>query len=160
MDFNTALNSLIADLTPQPWDYTTPDGTTLRVIPAGLRENAGYAEVLIRITRPDANGLYSYGITGPKSRGVAEVGVTTTGLPALIEALKARAAWEDAELVYGVLTVTPGADGVAVTVTEVHSADREETVAMLLPEAQRLPLASALARALDVARSWEDQPQP
>jgi hypothetical protein len=160
MDFHTALNSLIADLTPQPWDYTTPDGTTLRVIPAGLRENAGYAEVLIRITRPDATGLYSYGITGPKSRGVAEVGVTTTGLPGLIEALKARAAWEDAELVYGVLTVAPGADGVAVTVTEVHSADREETVAMLLPEAQRLPLASALARAMDVARSWEAEPQP
>jgi hypothetical protein len=159
MDFRDALNIVTAELTPQPWDHTTPDGTTLRVIPAGLRADKGDAEVNIRITRPDASGLYSYGITGPKSRGVAEVGVTTTGLPALIEALKARAAWEDAELVCGELTVNPGAGGMAVTVTEVHSADREETVAMLLPEAQRLPLASALARALDVARSWEDEPQ-
>jgi len=155
MDFHDAVRNVIADLTPQPWDYTDAEGTTLRAIPAGLRENAGYAEVLIRITRPDASGLYSYGITGPKSRGVAEVGVTTTGLPDLIEALRARVAWEDAGLVYGRLAVNPGADGVAVTVTEVHSADREETVTMLLPEAQRLPLASALARAMDVARSWE-----
>jgi hypothetical protein len=29
-------------------------------------------------------------------------------------------------------------------------------VTMRLPEAQRLPLASALRRALDVARGWED----
>lgn len=156
MDFRTALNITIAELTPQPWDYTTTDGTTLRVIPAGLREDAGYAEVLVRVTRPDATGLCDYGITGPDSRGVAEVGVTTTRLPSLIEALTERTAWEDTGLVLGALAVAPDADGVMVCVTEVHGRDQEVCVSMCLPEAQRLPLASALARALDVARSWED----
>jgi hypothetical protein len=154
MDFRDALNTAIAELTPQPWDYTTPDGTTLRVIPAGLCEAPGYAEVLIRITRPDATGLYAYGITGPDSRGVAEVGVTTTGLPGLIEALTSGTGWEDAGLVCGTLAVRPGAGGVLVTVTEVHSSERQETVTVLLPEVQRMPFASALRRALDVARGW------
>ena len=155
MDFQTALNTVIAELTPQPWDYTTTDGTTLRVIPAGLREDAGYAEVLIRITRADATGLCEFGITGPDSRGVAEVGVTTSGLPALIEALTERTGWEDTDLVAGSLAVSPDASGVAVQVTEVHSGEQGETVSMRMPEAQRLPLASALRRALDVARGWE-----
>ena len=162
MDFHTALNSVIADLTPQPWDYTDNAGTTLTVIPAGLRAEPGEAEVYVRITRSDATGLGDYGITGPNSRGVAEVGVTTSALPALIEALTERTVWRDDLLVAGTLTVVAGAlaaapdgDGVAVTVTEVHSAEREETVAVWLPEAQRLPLASALSRALDVARGWE-----
>ena len=156
MDFRDALNTTLADLTPQPWDYTTPDGTTLRIIPAGLRETAGYAEVLVRITRADATGLYEFGITGPNSRGVAEVGVPTSLLPALIEALTVGAEWEDVGLVCGTLVVAPGAGGVKVTVTEIHGRGQEVTVATVLPEAQRLPLASALHRALDVARSWED----
>jgi hypothetical protein len=155
MNFQHALGIVIAELTPQPWGYTTDDGTTLRVIPAGLRETAGYAEVLIRITQPDATGLCEYSITGPDSRGVAEVGVPTASLPDLIEALTERAGWEDAQLVAGMLTVLVDEEGVAVTVTEVHSAEREETVFVRLPEAQRLPLAAALARALDVAKGWE-----
>lgn len=156
MDFNTAYNIAIGETTPQPWDYTAHDGTRLRIIPAGLRESAGYAEVLIRITRADATGLAEFGITGPDSRGVAEVGVTTTDLPALIVALTERTGWRDDCLVSGALAVIPDGDTVAVVVTEVHTADREETVSMLLPGAQRLPLASALQRALDVARAWED----
>ncbi|MFE5368178.1 hypothetical protein [Streptomyces mirabilis] len=156
MDFRDAINILAAELTPQPWDYTASDGATLRVIPAGLRETAGYAEVLIRITRADATGLCEFGITGPNSRGVAEVGVTTTGLPALIEALTERTAWEDTGLVFGALTVVPDAEGVMVRVTEIHGRDQEVTVSTVLPDAQRLPLASALRRALDVARGWED----
>jgi len=156
MDFRDALNTVIAELTPQPWDYTTEDGTTLRIIPAGLRESAGYAEVLIRITRANASGLYDFGITGPDSRGVAEVGVTTTDLPGLIQALTDQATWEGDDLVAGALNVRAAPSGVAVTVTEVHSAEREEKVFITLPEAQRLPLASALRRALDVARGWED----
>lgn len=156
MDFNTALNQTIAELTPQPWDHTTPDGTTLRIIPAGLRANAGYAEVLIRITRADATGLGGYGITGPASRGVAEVGVTTTGLPALIEALTEGSPWWDAGLVCGSVEVVPGESGVTVRVTEDHGNGIEVAVSVTLPAAQRLPLASALARALDVAKSWED----
>lgn len=161
MDFHTALNQVIAELTPQPWDYTTPDATTLRVIPAGLRENPGCAEVLIRITRPDASGLYEFGITGPDSRGVAEVGVTTADLPALIAALQGCAGWEQAEG-WGDPTrivVTPTLN---VTVTEGHHDGGRwiaVTESVQLPDAQRLPLASALARALDVARGWEDSPQ-
>ena len=156
MNFRDAFNIAIAELTPQPWDYTTADGTTLRIIPAGLREDAGYAEVLVRITRANASGLYDFGITGPDSRGVAEVGVTTTDLPGLIQALTDQATWEGDDLVAGALTVCADPSGVAVTVTEVHSEEREETVFTTLPESQRLPLASALRRALDVARGWED----
>lgn len=166
MDFHTALNIVIAELTPQPWDHTSADGTTLRVIPAGLRADRGDAEVLIRITRRDATGLYAFGITGPNSRGVAEVGVPTSLLPDLIEALTQRAVWRNEGLVAGTLAVVangiatvPDGDGVLVAVTEVHSVEREETVVMRLPEVQRLPLASALRRALDVARGWEDSPK-
>lgn len=163
MDFKDAFSTVIAELTPQPWDYTDAEGTTLRVIPAGLRADQGAAEVNIRITRGDASGLAEFGITTPNSRGVAEVGVPTRLVPALIEALTQRTVWRDESLVSGTLIVVandvasmPDGDGVLVAVTEVHSADREETVAMRLPDAQRLPLASALARALDVARGWED----
>lgn len=162
MNFRDAVNALTAELTPQPWDYTDADGTTLRVIPAGLHSDPGNAEVLIRITRPDATGLCVYGITGPDSRGVAEVGVPTRLLPDLVEALTQRTVWRDESLVAGTLSVIandiatmPDGDGVLVAVTEVHNAERKETVAMRLPDAQRLPLASALRRALDVARGWE-----
>ncbi|WP_269859655.1 hypothetical protein [Streptomyces sp. RPT161] len=59
-------------------------------------------------------------------------------------------------VVAGTLAATPDGGNVVVVVTEVHSAEREETVAVRLPGAQRLPLASALRRALDVARRWEN----
>jgi hypothetical protein len=155
VDFRDALNNVIAELTPQPWDWTDHAGTTLRVIPAGLREDPGCAEVLIRITRPDASGLYEFGITGPDSRGVAEVGVTTAALPALIQALNERTWWADTALPAGALLVAVGTGGVLVGVTEVHGPGQQVTVDVVLPEAQRLPLASALQRALDVARGWE-----
>ena len=156
MDFRDALNTVIAELTPQPWDYTMASGTTIRVNPAGLRADKGDAEVLIRITRADATGLYDYGITGPDSRGVAEVGVPTSLLPGLIQALTSQETWEDNSLIAGALFIRPDVSGVAVTVTEIHSVEREEKVFASLPEAQRRPLASALRRALDVARGWED----
>jgi len=156
MDFHTALNTMTAELTPQPWDYTMACGTTLRVIPAGLRSDPGEAEVLIRITRPDASGLAEFGITGPDSRGVAEAGVPTAVLPDLIQALTDRETWEDNTLIAGALFVRPDVSGVAVTVTEIHSVERQEEVFASLPEAQRLPFASALCRALDVAKGWED----
>lgn len=155
MDFNTAFNQTIADLTPQPWDHTTSDGTTLRVIPAGLRADQGEAEVLIRITRPDATGLAEFGITGPDSRGVAEVGVPTASLPDLIGALTGRSGWA-ADLLSGSVATFPGAPGVVVIVSEVHSTGVEVTETVRLPEAQRMPFASALRRALDVAKDWED----
>jgi hypothetical protein len=155
VDFNTAYNQVIAELTPQPWDYTMACGTTLRVIPAGLRADKGDAEVLMRITSADATGLYEFGITGPDSRGVAEVGVPTAVLPDLIQALTDRETWEDNTLIAGALFVRPDVSGVAVTVTEIHSVERQEEVFASLPEAQRLPFASALRRALDVAQGWE-----
>lgn len=156
MNFNDALNTTIAELTPQPWTYTTPDGTTLRVIPAGLRADRGEAEILIRITRADATGLCEFGITGPDSRGVAEVGVTTEDLPKVIEALTERGWWADNTLVSGALLVAAASGGVVVGVTEIHGVGQHVDVGIVLPEAQRLPLASALRRALDVARGWED----
>jgi hypothetical protein len=155
MDFREAFNAVIAELTPQPWDYTSDDGTTLRVIPAGLREDPGRAEVLIRVTQPDATGLCEFGITGPNSRGVAEVGVTTTDLPKVIEALTEQGWWADNTLISGALLVAAASGGVFVGVTETHGAGQHVDVGMVLPKSQRLPLASALARALDVARSWE-----
>lgn len=155
MDFNTAWNIVRTDLTPQPWDHTTADGTTLRIIPAGLRDEPGCAEVLIRITGPNAAGLAEFGITTPDSRDVAEVGVPTATLPALITALTDRTGWENTGLPDGRIAVIPGVPGVAVSVTEAHSVGREVTVTVCLPEAQRMPLTSALARALDVARGWE-----
>ena len=155
MNFQDALNTVIAELTPRPWDYTDTSGTTLRVIPAGLRADAGNAAVLVRITRADATGLGEFGITGPDSRGVAEVGVTTTDLPKVIEALTERGWWADNTLVSGALLVAAAPGGVVVGVTETHGAGQHVDVGMVLPEAQRLPLASALRRALDVALSWE-----
>jgi hypothetical protein len=155
MDFQTALNNVLADLTPQPWDWTADDGTTLRVIPAGLRADKGSAEVNIRVTRADATGLGDYGITGPNSRGVAEVGVPTRLLPDLIQALSDGESWADNALIAGTLLVTVKACAILVAVTEVHGPGCQVAVDVTLPEAQRLPLASALGRALDVAKSWE-----
>jgi hypothetical protein len=51
--------------------------------------------------------------------------------------------------------VAPDADGVVVRVTEIHGRDQEVTVSMHMPDGQRLPLTSALRRALDVALGWE-----
>lgn len=158
MDFRDAINIVIAELTPQPWDFTTPDATTLRVIPAGLGEDPGQAEVLLRISGPLVTGLYEFGITGPDTRGAAEVGVTTTDLPSLIAALEGRAGWEQAES-WGDPTRIVVTSTLHVTVTEGHH-DGDQWIAVTesvqLPEEQRMPLASALRRALDVARGWED----
>lgn len=159
MNFHDALGNLIAELTPQPWDYTTPDGSTLRVIPAGLREDPGCAEVNIRITAKTVTGLYDFGLTGPATRGAAEIGVTTSTLPALIAALEGRAGWDQADGGGDPtrLLVTPT---LHITVTEGHHDGVRwigVTESLQLPEAQRLPLASALGRALDVARGWEGE---
>lgn len=81
--------------------------------------------------------------------------MTTTDLPALIEALTERTVWRDEHLVAGALRVTPAADVVFVDIWEEHGGGRTTAVSVLLPDAQRLPLASALRRALDVARGWE-----
>lgn len=155
-DFRQAINTVIAELTPQPWEYTTPDGTTLTVIPAGLREEPGCAEVNIRVTTPDVTGLAEFGITTNRTRGAAQIGITTTALPALIRALDQSASWEGVTLGMDAVAVTITGDGVHLAVTEVHYGPRrEETATIFLPAAQRQPLASALRRAGDVASGWE-----
>jgi hypothetical protein len=150
MDFRDALNIVIAELTPQPWDYTTEDGTRLRVIPEGLRQDPGDGVVEIQIVEaahvqavPD----------GP------EYPMRSVDVPGLIAALNERREWTTRD--WGdILTVRPEPEGMrlAYTVydrdTTGQPADIDRTI--LVPEAQRLPLASALARALDVARSWEN----
>ena len=149
MDFNTALNSVIADLTPQPWDWWTPDGTRLRVIPEGLRQDAGDGVVEIQIC-PAAHVQVTP--TGP------EYPMRTVDVPGLITALTDRTEWTTTD--WGdVLTVRPEGDGMrlAYTVYDRDTTGRPADVdrSILVQEAQRLPLASALARALDVAKSWE-----
>lgn len=145
MDFNDAINIVIAELTPQPWDYTTPDRTTLTVISAGLREARGYAEVMLRVTVDKATA--------------AEVGVTTTYMVSLLHALDTRTGWEYSTSYGSDLNVTPDSDGLVLIVSETDYETQgypTTTAAIRIPEAQRLPLASALRRALDVARGWED----
>jgi hypothetical protein len=159
MDFRKAFHQNIADLTPQPWDWTTPDGATLTVIPAGLpHAEPGTAEVYLRITR---NKLHA-----------AQAAITTTDMPALIAALSEPVTghWEHEPHYpdgtpkgrigtwlgddYG-LALNPMQDGFSLTAME-DTGGGIVAASLTLPEAQRLPLASALRRALDVSRSWED----
>lgn len=153
MNFKDALAQTLAELTPQPWDYTTPDGTPLTVIPAGLREDLGAAEVYIRLT-------------ASKTLAV-QAAVNTTDLPALIAALgepvteawELTAHWPDGTpkgLLDGGVALAPVDGGLSLIVTE-ETSEGEVSAAVRLPEAQRMPLASALGRALDVARAWEDE---
>lgn len=154
MDFHTGLNQTIAELTPQPWDYTTPDGTRLRIIPEGLRQDPGDGVVLIQIC--EAAHIQATP-TGP------EYPMRTVDVPGLIGALADRTEWTTSD--WGdLLVVRPEGDGMrlAYTVydrdTTGQPADVDRTV--WIPEAQRMPLASALGRALDVAKGWEDAEDP
>lgn len=136
MDFNDALNIAIGEITPQPWDYATPDGTTLTVIPRGWGADAGEAEVLIRVTVDKALA--------------AQIDITTTEMPQLLAAIEAGDAWEFTPLMSDFVTLAPATGGgLVLTVTEVsypNGADRPvlTPAAIALPAAQRLPLASAL----------------
>jgi hypothetical protein len=148
-DFRQALNIAIAELTPQPWDFTDGSGTTLTVIPAGLKADAGEAEVMIRVTADKTLA--------------AEIGIATAAMPELLTALKDGTAWEHVTILDDVLTVTPAPDGgTVITVLEVgyatssYDSRYETTTAIHVPARQRMPLASALSRATDVARGWED----
>ncbi|MFB6955467.1 hypothetical protein ACFCYB_00165 [Streptomyces sp. NPDC056309] len=152
MDFRTALNGLLGQLTPQPWEYTAPGGGTLTVIPAGLREDPGQAEVYVRITFSKTQA--------------AQCAVTTTDLPNLIATLSEPvtsewelvAHWADGtpkpDLLDGGIALEPVFGGFTITVTS-ENGGSTATATMGLPEQQRMPLASALRRAMDVARDWE-----
>ncbi|KOX32811.1 MULTISPECIES: hypothetical protein [Streptomyces] len=141
MDFHTAIASVTADLTPQPWTYTTHDGgITLTVVPAGLREDPGFAEVILRI---GAIGQFFD----------VEACIPSREMPALIDALTGNRMWSyDTDDVWAQLTPF-GGGGMLLTISEDLEADDEPQVHV--PEGQRMPLASALRRALDVARGWE-----
>lgn len=141
MDFRTALNTVTAELTPRPWDYTDNAGTTLTVVPAGLREDPGRAEVIVRIK---AIGQFFD----------ADAGIPSRDLPAMIDALTTNRVWSyDTLDDVGVELAPAGAGGLRL-ILEVDLDDDQPEI--LIPEAQRLPLASALRRALEVARGWED----
>lgn len=150
MDFHDAIRIVTAEPTPQPWDYTSAEGTRLRIIPEGLRQDPGDGVVLIQIC-PAANVQVTP--DGP------EYSVRTAYMPELINALTDRTEWTTEDGWSDVLTVRPDGDGMrlAYTVwdrdTPGEPADVDRTI--LVPESQRLLLASALRRALDVARGWE-----
>ena len=147
MDFRDAFNIVTAELTPQPWDYTAADGTTLTVTPAGLRADRGRAEVIIRVTESESLPV--------------EIGVTTAELPGMIDALAGCQDWRHQTTLDSIIAalIVPSGDAF-LFVTEVDwSRDddrRLASAAVRVPDEQRLPLASALRRALDVARGWED----
>jgi hypothetical protein len=149
MNFRDALSIVIAELTPQPWDWTDPDGTRIRVIPEGLRQDPGDGVVEIQICEAAHVQVTPDGPEYP---------MRSVDVPGLIAALTGRTEWTTSD--WGdLLAVRPEGDGMrlAYTVydrdTTGQPADVDRTI--LVPEAQRLPLASALQRALDVAHSWE-----
>ncbi|MFD9222042.1 hypothetical protein ACFWDI_18970 [Streptomyces sp. NPDC060064] len=148
-DFQHAIATVIAELTPQPWDYTDGTGATLTVIPAGMRADAGCAEVYVRVTASHTEAAW--------------VGITTADMPALLDALEAGTAWTHDTILHDSLTLAFNEDGaITLTVTEFDwtTASRDDSTATVhLPAGQRLPLASALARATDHARGWEDAPE-
>jgi hypothetical protein len=141
VDFHTALNQVIAELTPQPWDYTTHDGgITLTVIPAGLREDPGCAEVLVRIK---AIGQFF----------AVEAGIPSRDMPAMIDALSGNRMWSyDTDDAWAQLAPF-GGGGMILTITE--DLEDDDAPEIHIPEQQRMPFASALRRALDVAQGWE-----
>ncbi|MEV7470246.1 hypothetical protein AB0O20_27635 [Streptomyces kronopolitis] len=140
----------MTDVHPQPWDYMTTDGTRLRVLPERRPQHQGGSVVLIQICEaahvqvtPD----------GPEFEMLA------SEVPDLVSALTARTEWATRDGLDGMLVVRPEGDGMrlAYTVfardTTGQPADVDRTV--LVPEEQRLPLASALHRARDVAVGQE-----
>lgn len=143
MDFRDALTTVIAELTPQPWDYTDNAGTTLTVIPAGLREDPGRAEVIVRIK---AIGQFFD----------ADAGIPSRDLPAMIDALTSNQPWTYDTLDDVTADLAPSSRGgmwLSIMPEDPDAVDDQPQIH--IPEAQRLPLASALRRALDVARGWE-----
>ncbi|MEY9842496.1 hypothetical protein [Streptacidiphilus sp. EB103A] len=135
--FRQAWNTVVAELTAQPWDFTDADGTTVTVIPEGLPQGPGEGAVVLRITE--------------NHHRAAEAYVTTAQMPDLVASLHADA---PAELpgVLATVTTGPGPDGGLVLGVEQYDG---VTARAVLPSPVRSHLAAALARAADVARGWE-----
>lgn len=132
MDFRTAWNIVRAELDPKPWEYTTPDGATLTVVPAGFRADKDEAEVIIRVSDD------------------IEEWVKTPEIADLVAALRAGNSWTNLYSGWGVEAAVNDL-GVTIAVWQ-----KGVSTSIALPPEQRLPLASALDRARDVARAWED----
>lgn len=133
MDFHTALGIVLAELDPKPWTYTDTDGHTLTVVPAGFRADKDEADVIVRVSDD------------------VEEWVKTPEVAKLVTALREGVSWSDLCSGWGT-EVTVNDLGVTVAVWQ-----KGVPASVTLPTAQRLPLASALDRALDVARGWEDE---
>lgn len=141
--FAHAIATVHAELTPQPWEYTDGSGATLTVIPAALPEDPGYAEVYVTITVDKTHAV--------------EAAITTSVLPTMIAALTGNRMWSHTTIDDVWCQLTPsGGGGMILALSEDPEATEQPQVH--IPEEQRLPLASALNRAADVARGWEDGP--
>jgi len=127
--FHDAFAVVIAELTPQPWHYTTPDGTTLTIEPHGLPAHKDEAEVVFQI-------------------GDLTEWVRTPDVQNLVDALTAGESWTYESCGWG-LDVLVAEGGVIVALRQ------DDVVSVSLPAGQRMPLVSAIRRALDVARGWE-----
>lgn len=130
--FRDALAVVFAEIDPQPWSYTNTDGATLTVVPAGFPAEPDSADVVFRVS------------------GDVEEWVRTPDVQRIVDALRAGESWADTSYGWGV-EVEVADDGVTVSVYQ-HGSPTSVT----LPPEQRMPLASAVARALDVARGWEE----
>lgn len=131
MKFNDALGMLLAEITPRPWAYTDAHGSTLTIEPAGLPAERDEAEVVFSV-------------------GEAAEWLRTPAVERLVEALTAGESWADADYGWG---LTVEITGETVTVSVIHD---HVPAPVVLPASERMPLVSAIRRALDVARGWED----
>lgn len=129
MDFRNALGIVLAEITPQPWHYTA-DGVTLTIAPHGLPAERDEAEVVFEI-------------------GDVMEWVCTPDVQRLVDALTAGESWDDSGYGWG---LTVAVDDVGVTVSVVQDS---VPTSVVLPGTERMPLVSAIRRALDVARGWE-----
>jgi hypothetical protein len=130
-DFRTALGMVLAELTPQPWTYTNTENITLRIEPACMPAGRDEAEVVFYV-------------------GEVMEWVRTPDVQRLVDALTAGESWDDSDYGWG-LDVEVDDEKVRVSIVQ----DRVPA-SVTLPASQRMPLVSAIRRALDVARGWED----
>lgn len=84
-----------------------------------------------------------------------EAGIPTADLPGLVDALSGFRLWSHDTLDDVTVQLLPfGGGGMILALSEDPEAETAGPQ-VHVPEAQRLPLAAALGRALDVARGWE-----
>lgn len=143
MEPRDALNAVTGENTPPSWVYTTPGGgITLTVTPAALCAVTGDAEVLVRIK---AIGQFFD----------AEAAIPSRDLPGLIQALTERRPWSYNTVLDVAVELSPIGSRRTLLVVTADEGDPDEYPQIQIPEQQRLPLASALQRAMAAARGRE-----